>query len=136
MKTVADTLRVARSHLHDRVRRAANPRGSYRKPDDADLLPLIHRLVDRRPTYGYRRITALVNRELTSAGEPAVNHKRVFRIMRQNAMLLARHTGRRTGRHDGKGGGHALEPALVLRQLRGHLLERRHRPSRLHHRCA
>ena len=32
-----------------------------------------------------------------------VNHKRVFRIMRQNGMLLARHTGRRNGRlHDGK----------------------------------
>ena len=31
------------------------------------------------------------------------NHKRVFRIMRQNGMLLARHTGRRKGRlHDGK----------------------------------
>ena len=31
------------------------------------------------------------------------NHKRIFRIMRQNGMLLARHTGRRKGRlHDGK----------------------------------
>ncbi len=36
-------------------------------------------------------------------GEPAVNHKRMNRIMRQNDMLLARHTGRRTGGvHDGK----------------------------------
>ena len=67
------------------------------------LLPLVRRLVDERPTYGYRRITALANRELARTGEPAVNHKRVFRIMRQNGMLLARHTGRRSGRvHDGK----------------------------------
>jgi putative transposase len=52
---------------------------------------------------GYRRITALVNRERARAGKPAVNHKRVFRIMRLNSMLLARHTGRRSGRvHDGK----------------------------------
>jgi len=32
-----------------------------------------------------------------------INPKRMFRIMRQNGMLLAHHTGRRNGRlHDGK----------------------------------
>ena len=103
MKAVAETLGVARSNLHDKVHRAPKPRGPYRKPEDDTLLQLVRRLVDERPTYGYRRITALANRELARAGEPAVNHKRVFRIMRQNGMLLARHTGRRTGRvHDGK----------------------------------
>ena len=49
MKAVADALEVARSHLHEKVRRLAKPRGSYRKPDDGDLLPLIRRLVDERP---------------------------------------------------------------------------------------
>ena len=103
MKAVAETLGVSRSNLHDKVRRASKPRGSYRKPEDDALLPLVRRLVDERPTYGYRRITALANRELARTGEPTVNHKRVFRIMRQNGMLLARHTGRRSGRvHDGK----------------------------------
>jgi transposase InsO family protein len=103
MKAVADTLGVARSHLHDKVHRASKPRGPYRKTEDGELLLLVRRLVDERPTYGYRRITALANRELASTGEPAVNHKRMFRIMRQNGMLLARHTGRRIGRlHDGK----------------------------------
>jgi transposase InsO family protein len=103
MKTVADTLGVARSNLHDKVRRAAKPRASYRKPDDDDLLPLVRRLIGERPTYGYRRITALANRERGRTGEPVINHKRMFRIMRQNGMLLARHTGRRNGRlHDGK----------------------------------
>jgi transposase InsO family protein len=103
MKAVAATLGVARSHLHDKVRQVCKPRGSYRKPDDEELLPVVRRLVDERPTYGYRRITALANRELARAGEPIVNHKRVFRIMRQNGLLLARHTGRRAGRvHDGK----------------------------------
>jgi putative transposase len=103
MKAIADTLGVARSNLHDKLRRPSKPRGSYRKPKDEDLLPLVRRLVNERPTYGYRRITALANKELARTGEPAANHKRVFRIMRQNGMLLARHTGRRTGRaHDGK----------------------------------
>jgi putative transposase len=103
MKAVADTLGVARSHLHDKVRRASKPRSPYRKAEDGQLLSLVRRLVNERPTYGYRRITALANRELARAGEPAINHKRMFRIMRQNGMLLARHTGRRIGRlHDGK----------------------------------
>jgi hypothetical protein len=103
MKTVAETLGVARSNLHDKVRQAAKPRASYRKPDDDYLLPLVRRLIGERPTYGYRRITALANRELGRTGEPVINHKRMFRIMRQNGMLLARHTGRRNGRlHDGK----------------------------------
>jgi transposase InsO family protein len=103
MKTVADVLGVARSHLHDRVRRPARPRGRYRKAADEELLPLIRRLVDERPTYGYRRITALTNRTLAADGKPAANHKRVFRIMQREGLLLQRHSGRRRGRlHDGK----------------------------------
>ena len=70
MKTVADTLGVARSHLHDRLRRPAITRGIYAKAGDEVLLPLIHRLVDERPTYGYRRITALLNRALAGATVP------------------------------------------------------------------
>ena len=100
MKAVADTLGVARSHLHDKVHRASTPRGPYRKSEDGKLLALIRRLDDERPTYGYRRITALAKRELASTGDSPVNHKRMFRIMRQNGMLLARHTGRRVGRLD------------------------------------
>jgi putative transposase len=103
MKAVAETLKVARSHLHAKVHRLAKSRGYYRKPDDLDLLPLVRRLIDERPTYGYRRITVLANRERVKAGKPIANHKRIFRLMRQNGMLLARHTGRRKGRlHDGK----------------------------------
>ena len=57
----------------------------------------------RAPTYGYRRITALLNRKLAAGAKPAANHKRVFRIMKREGLLLARYTGRRKGRlHDGK----------------------------------
>jgi len=103
MKAVADTLGVARSQLHDRVHRPPVPRGAYSKAGDEALLPLIRRLVDERPTYGYRRITALANRALAAKAAPAANHKRVFRIMKRHGLLLAKHTGRRKGRiHDGK----------------------------------
>ncbi len=66
--------------------------------------PIGHQLlIGEGPTYGYRRITALANRELGRTGEPVINLKRMFRIMRQEGMLLARHTGRRNSSlHDGK----------------------------------
>ena len=62
MKRVAEALGVSRSNLAERARGKGKPRGPYRKATDKALLPLIRRLVDERPTYGYRRITALVNR--------------------------------------------------------------------------
>jgi len=77
--------------------------GPLHKADDAELLPTIRRLVDQRPTYGYRRIAALLNRERRAADKPVVNAKRVHRIMGNHAMLLEKHTAVRKGRiHDGK----------------------------------
>lgn len=102
MKAVAETLGVSRSQLAQRVAGRCRPRGRYTKADDAWLVPMVRRIADHRPTYGYRRITALLNRELRAQDKPPVNHKRVYRLMAQNSLLLARHTGR--GRqlvHDG-----------------------------------
>lgn len=102
MKAVADALGVARSNLAERRTKPARPRGPYRKPDDTLLLPTIRAIVDQRPTYGYRRVTALVNRVLRARGEPTVNAKRVLRILRANGLTLAPHTALRPGRtHDG-----------------------------------
>lgn len=36
---------------------------------------------------------ALLNRHFQALGRPRINHKRVYRIMKQNKLLLARHTG-------------------------------------------
>jgi putative transposase len=103
MKRIAEALQVSRSNLADRGKGQTKARGPYAKAEDEQLLPLIRHFVDERPTYGYRRITALVNRELAAEGLPVVNRKRVHRIMQQAALLLERHTGRREGRvHDGK----------------------------------
>jgi len=102
MKAVAEALGVARSNLAERRAKPARPRGPYRKPEDAALLLTIRQIVDARPTYGYRRITALVNRALRAEGQPVVNAKRVLRIMQVHGLTLERHTALRPGRtHDG-----------------------------------
>jgi putative transposase len=101
MKAIADTLGVSRSNLIECASRAPKRR-LYHKPEDAVLLPLLRRLVDERPTYGYRRLTALLNRQLRTDGKPTVNGKRVLRILQVNGLTLERHTGERVGRtHDG-----------------------------------
>ncbi len=101
MTTIASTLGVARSNLVERLERTST-RGRYHKVEDNCLLPLIGQLVDERPSYGYRRITALLNRHLQGQELPKVNAKRVLRILQNHGLVLQRHTGRQIGRtHNG-----------------------------------
>jgi putative transposase len=91
VKTVAATLEVARSNIIERRDGSRPQRGPQ------------SRAVDERPTYGYRRIAALLKRERRLAGREPVNAKRIFRLMKKHALLLQRYTGRRRAReHDGK----------------------------------
>lgn len=103
MKAVAKTLGVARSNLISRLSGRTKPRRRYHKAQDAAMVPRITALVTVRPTYGYRRITAILNRQLRSEGLAPVNHKRVYRIMKAHSLLLARkYTERPEHVHDGK----------------------------------
>lgn len=103
MKAVAGTLGVARSNLVDRLQGKAKPRRRYHKAQDAALVPLITVLVAARPTYGYRRITAILNRQLRAEGLAPCNHKRTYRIMKAHNLLLARKYSERPEHvHDGK----------------------------------
>lgn len=92
-------MEVARSNLNLEKQKS---KAKCLKPDDAWLLPMIKVITDDRPSYGYRRVTALMSLELESQGKPAVNHKRVYRIMKKANLLLQRHTGRPTQTHEGK----------------------------------
>lgn len=103
MKTIASTLGVARSNVIERRNEARPRRGPQIRDGDIELAADLRRLVDARPTYGYRRIAALLKRERRSAGQALVNAKRVYRLMKKHRLLLERHTGRRRPReHDGQ----------------------------------
>jgi putative transposase len=69
VKTIAETLEVARSNIIERQKGDRTARGPQTRPGDAELSADIHRLIDQRPTYGYRRIAALLKRERRSAGQ-------------------------------------------------------------------
>ena len=77
-------------------------RSRYSKVDDEFLLPLIREITDARPTYGYRRVTQLLRIRLKSLEKAPVNHKRGYRIMKLNGLLLQRYSGKPNRTHDGK----------------------------------
>ncbi|EFH8419108.1 IS3 family transposase [Escherichia coli] len=103
---VSRCLRVSRAQLHVMLRRTDDWMDGRRSrhTDDTDVLLRIHHVIGELPTYGYRRVWALLRRQAELDGMPAINAKRVYRIMRQNALLLERkpavppskraHTGR------------------------------------------
>lgn len=100
---VARTLAVSRPNLYERPNDSPSKRGSYQKVNDAQLLHLIRAIVDARPTYGYRRVCVMLNRKLADLGLPAVNHKRVYRLMKSHNLLLTRFPMRNETRaHTGK----------------------------------
>ncbi|HBA6914126.1 TPA: IS3 family transposase, partial [Escherichia coli] len=91
---VSRCLRVSRAQLHVILRRTDDWKDGRRSrhSDDADVLLRIHHVIGELPTYGYRRVWALLRRQAELDGMPAINAKRIYRIMRQNALLLERKT--------------------------------------------
>ncbi|EGI6683086.1 IS3 family transposase, partial [Escherichia coli] len=89
---VSRCLRVSRAQLHVILRRTDDWKDGRRSrhSDDTDVLLRIHHVIGELPTYGYRRVWALLRRQAELDGMPAINAKRVYRIMRQNALLLER----------------------------------------------
>ena len=104
MKAISDTLGVARSNLAEQVapQRTRKRRGRRPQPE-AELVAEIKVLIAGQPTYGYRRIHALLRRQRREQGGAAVNFKRVYRVMKAHGLLLERHTGDgEEQRHDGR----------------------------------
>ena len=87
MKRIAETLGISRSCLYEKRK----GRGSYQMAQDEKWLPLIREIVDEQPSYGYPRVTTVLNRRLRGLGRARVNHKRIYRIMKRNGLLLGRH---------------------------------------------
>jgi transposase InsO family protein len=108
VKTVCSVLGVARSNVAVRASRSADwsdGRKGRRPIDDAALVAEIRAEVTDLPTYGYRRACEFVRRRHRAEGRPPVNHKRVYRVMREHALLLPRSPRRGADRrHDGRVG--------------------------------
>jgi putative transposase len=102
MTAVCETFGVARSNMVERVRqRPSKARGRPPFADD-DLVDEIKAIVSEMPTYGYRRVHALLRRKARNENRSWPNAKRVYRVMKVHGLLLQRHTGAiDSRRHDG-----------------------------------
>ena len=90
MRAVCYALGVSRSHVLTKKNRPtdwSDLRKSPARSDDAQLKEAIASVVKERATYGYRRVWA----RLRLDGHGPVNHKRVYRVMRDEGWLLYRH---------------------------------------------
>jgi len=104
VKTIADALGVARSNLAAQATAAPHRRRGRPPQPDTELLTEIKQVIAGQPTYGYRRVHALIRRGRQQQGRAAVNVKRVYRIIKAHGLLLERHTGSDAARrHDGRG---------------------------------
>ncbi|WP_442962255.1 IS3 family transposase [Pseudomonas sp. 7-41] len=91
VKLVSECLGVARSQLTVRIKQSVSPKTRRSRPvDDAELVVEIQQQVSELPSYGYRRVWGLLRRERETHSLPAINVKRVYRVMRDHNLLLER----------------------------------------------
>jgi putative transposase len=102
MKTVAEAIGVSRSNLAER--RQERPQKRIGRPPlpDEELVAQIKAVIGELPTYGYRRVHAILKRQALAAGLKPLNHKRIYRAMKVHGLLLDRHAGGIERRHDGR----------------------------------
>ena len=103
MSAAAAATGVSRPHLSATIHAGPRRRRGRPPPPDGELVAAIRALVADLPTYGYRRVHALLRRQAEATGSPTPNPKRVYRVMKLHGLLLQR-AGRRheQRRHDGR----------------------------------
>ncbi len=103
MTAVCETLSVARSNIAERVKQPSSKARGRPPLADRELVEEIEAIIADMPTYGYRRVHAILRRSACREGRSWPNAKRVYRVMKLHGLLLQRHTGAiDTRRHDGR----------------------------------
>ncbi len=80
------------------------PKQKTQMPDEeASVVAEIKAIIDERPTYGYRRVQAILNQQRKVKNLMPINHKRVYRLMGVHDMLLPKYGRVKLSRtHTGK----------------------------------
>ena len=87
MTTVAEVIGVSRSNLMERMRERPKKRIGRRPLPDGKLVAEIKAVIAELPTYGYRRVHAILKRQALAAGLKPSNHKRVYRVMKVLSLI-------------------------------------------------
>ena len=97
MKTVAEVIGVSRSNLVERLQERPKRRIGRPPLPDEELVAEIEAVIAELPTYGYRRVHAILKRRALATGRKPPNHKRVYRVMKARSLLLDRHADGASG---------------------------------------
>jgi putative transposase len=84
LKRLCRVLWISRSNLYRNP--LARPR-RYRRTADMAVLEAITVITQTRGTYGYRRITAMINRQRRLETLALWNRKRIFLVMKINGVV-------------------------------------------------
>lgn len=74
----------------------------YKKSDDGDILLEIRKVIKQRPSYGYKRVTAMINKQRRTEGLKSYNRKRIYRIMDMNSLIFKKSKSIRDHEKTGK----------------------------------
>lgn len=98
-KRICSVLGISRSNQYENKKTRSSV---YKKADDAEVLKSILVVSKNRATYGYPRVTALINRERRKSEKPVWNEKRVLRVMRINKLILTKYSNKPKRLHLGQ----------------------------------
>jgi putative transposase len=60
----------------------------YKKSADESVLIEIRKVIKKRPSYGYKRVTAMISKDRKIQGLKTYNRKRIYRIMDMNGLIF------------------------------------------------
>lgn len=99
---ICRVLKVCRASIYWKAKEGEVVR-IYKKKEDGLVLEEINQVLKRRKSYGYKRVTALVNKRRLEKGLSLFNKKRIYRVMKNSHLLLAKSQTRREGRGERTG---------------------------------
>ena len=74
----------------------------YQKHEDGIVLSEIKTILHVRSTYGYKRVTAMINKMRKNDGKSTYNKKRILRVMRMNGLVYPKSSVHRVHEATGK----------------------------------
>lgn len=89
---VSSAISMSRAQLSLRINRSADWQDGHcnwrDEEADDEVLSRILGIISDMSSYGYRRVWAIMRKQLRDEGLPPVNAKRVYRVMREHNLLL------------------------------------------------
>lgn len=89
---VSSTMDVSCAQLSLRINCSADWQDGHcnQRDEEADdeTLPRIFGIISDMPSYGYRRVWAIMRKQLRDEGFPPANARQVYRVMKEHSLLL------------------------------------------------